>query len=54
MDVDIEKVSVSENISSCYLCNEYKVQSLNIMLPKASAYVKGCHEQTNSIKDDDI
>ena len=48
-DVNIEKVLASKKISSGgknymyfidYLFNDYKVKSLRIILPKASAYVK--------------
>ena len=64
-DVDIEKVLVSEKISSGeknykyfidYLYNDYKVKSLHIMLPKMSAFVKrydGQAKWTHFLIDDD-
>ena len=54
-DVDIEKALVSNKIFSAeknykyfigYMYDEYKVKPLHIMLPKMSAYVKSCNEQT--------
>ena len=53
--VDIEKELVSNKISFGeknyeyfigYLYNDHKVKPLLIMLPKTSAYVKSCYEQT--------
>ena len=57
-DVDIEKVLVSNKISLGekkykyfigYLDNDDKVQPLNIMLPKTTAYVKSYDGQTKWI-----
>ena len=66
-DEDIEKILVSNKISFReknytyfigYLCNDDKVKPLNIMLPKASTYVKRYDRQTKwmhfLIKDDDL
>ena len=66
-DVDIEKVSVSNRISSGekiykyfigYLYNDHKVKSLHIMPPKTSTYVKSYDEQIKwmyfLIEDDDL
>ena len=56
-DVDIEQVLVSNKISlgekNCkyfidYLDNDNNVKRLHIMLPKASAYLKGYDGQTKS------
>ena len=55
MDVDNEMALVSNKISFgeknykyfiCYLYNDGKVKSLNIMLPKTSTYVKRNDGQT--------
>ena len=57
-DVDIEKLLVSNNISSGeknynyfigYLYNGHKVKPVHIMLPKTSSYVKTCNGQTKWI-----
>ena len=66
-DEDIEKILVSNKISFGeknytyfigYLCNDDKVKPLNIMLPKASTYVKRYDRQTKwmhfLIKDGDL
>ena len=66
-DIDIEKVLVSKKISFGeknykyfigYLYNDDKVQPLNIMLPKTSAYVKSYDGQTKwmyfLIENDDL
>ena len=66
-DVDIEKVLATSNISSdeksCkyfidYLCDNYKIKSLHIMVPKTIAYVRCYDGQTKwmyfLIKDDDF
>ena len=66
-DVDIEKVLVSNKISFGeknykyfvgYLYNGNNVKSLNIMLPKTSAYVKSYDGQTKwasvLIENDDL
>ena len=67
MDVDIEKVLVSNKISSGeknykyfigYLYNDHKVKPLHIMLPKTSACVKIFDGQNKRmyflIEDDDL
>ena len=66
-DVDIEKVLVSKKISFGeknykyfigYLYDNHKVQRLQLMLPKRSAYVKSYDGQTKwmyfLIEDDDL
>ena len=65
--MDIEKVVVSDKIFFGeknykyfigYWYNDYKINPLNIMHPKTSAYVKGYDRQTIwmyfSFKDDDL
>ena len=66
-NVDTEKLLVSNKISSGkksfeyfirYLCNDYKLKPLQIILPKRSPYVRGYDGQTKwmyfLIEDDDL
>ena len=66
-DADIEKVLVSNKIFFdernytyfvSYLCNNYKVKPLHIMLPKTNAYIKSYDGETKWVyfltEDDDL